>query len=105
MNDDVTGKDDAITAQAIAIAATHREAYQLPRELLSAARVEPLALYIAVKYLQSLPEDDDLRIDEYAMKAILLGRYADFVERAVASDPSPPNLVLFRELRKSMLRL
>jgi hypothetical protein len=60
-----------------------------------------LALYIAVKYLQSLPEDDDLRIWEYGMKAILLGRYPDFVNEALSSDPSPPDLVLVRSFRKS----
>ena len=96
MNDDVTGNDEAITAQAMAIAATHRDACQLPAELLNSSQVAPLVLYIAVKYLQSLPEGDELRIGEYAMKAILLGRYADFVKKALTSDPSPPNLALFR---------
>ena len=86
MNDDVTGKDEAITARAIAMAATHWDAYKPPEQLLNAAHAAPLALYIAIKYLQSLPEEDELRINECAMKAILLGRYPDFVKEAFASD-------------------
>jgi hypothetical protein len=95
MSDDVTGKDEVITAQAIALAATHWDTYKPPEQLLEAARAEPLALYIAIKYLQSLPEEDDVRVNEHAMKAVLLGRYPYFVKEALASDCSPPDLVLF----------
>ena len=92
MQDDVTGKDDAITAQAIVIAATNRRDHSVPEELSSVAAAEPLALYIAIKFLQSLPEEDELRIEEHAMRAVLLGRYADFVDQALAADPMPPDL-------------
>jgi hypothetical protein len=92
MQDDVTGKDDAITAQAIVIAATHRPDHSVPGELVRVAAAEPLALYIAIKYLQSLPEEDELRDCEYGMKAVLLGRYAEFVDKALVADPSPPDL-------------
>ena len=37
MSDDVTGKDEAITAQAIVMAATHWDAYKPPEQLLEAA--------------------------------------------------------------------
>ena len=95
MSDDVTGKDEVITAHAIALAATHWDNYRPPEQLLEAAHVEPLALYVAIKYLQSLPAEDDLRVNEHAMKAILLGRFPYFVKEALASDSSPPDLVLF----------
>ena len=97
MSDDVTGKDEAITAQAIVMAGTHWDAYKPPEQLLKAAHAAPLALYTAIKYLQSLPREDDLRVNEYAMKAILLGRYPDFVKQALASNSSPPDLVLFSD--------
>ena len=95
MSDDVTGKDEVITAHAIALAATRWDTYRPPKQLLEAAHVEPLELYVAIKYLQSLPADDDLRVNEHAMKAILLGRFPYFVKEALASDSSPPDLVLF----------
>ena len=94
MSDDVTGKDEAITAQAIVMAATSQaivmaatywDAYKPPEQLLKAAHAAPLALYTAIKYLQSLPREDDLRVNEYAMKAILLGRYPDFVKLSAVS--------------------
>jgi hypothetical protein len=102
MNDDVTGKDEAITAQAIVIAAAHRYEEELPNELLGSAELAPLALYVAVKYLQSLPEDDDLRIWECGMKAVLVGRYGDFVEQALSLDHSPPELSLVTGLANGM---
>ena len=86
MSDDVTGKDEVITAHAIALAATHWDTYRPPKQLLEAANVGPLALYVVIKYLQSLPADDDLRVNEHAMKAILLGRFPYFVKEALASD-------------------
>ena len=92
MHNDVTGNDEAITAEAIVIAVNNRDNHPLPEKLSNAAKAEPLALYIAIKYLQSLPQDDERRSREYALKAVLLGRYSDFVEEALSSDPSPPDL-------------
>jgi hypothetical protein len=97
---DVTGKGEAITAQAIVIAAAHRYEEEVPSELLANADPAPLALYIAVKYLQSLPQDDELRIWEHGMKAVLVGRYGHFVEQALSSDRSPPELSLFEGERQ-----
>lgn len=91
MDGDVTGKDEAILAEALVIAAAHWSTYPLPQELL-AAPATPLALYIAIKYLQSLPPEHEHRIHEYAMKLILVERYTDFAERALGTDPAPAEL-------------
>jgi hypothetical protein len=89
LDGDITGKDESIVAQAIAIAAVHLKEVTVPQALLQVAPLAPLALYIAVKYLQSLPEWDGERINEHPMKAILLGRYSEFVEQARKIDPEP----------------
>ena len=93
MDGDVTGKDNVILAEALVIAAAHWSNYPLPQELL-AAPATPLALYIAIKHLQSLPPEHEERIHEYAIKLILVERYADFVERALEADSAPANLTL-----------
>jgi hypothetical protein len=94
LDGDITGKDESVVAQAIAMAAVHLKEVTLPQTLLQVAPAAPLALYIAVKYLQSLPEWDGERIIEHPMKAILLGRYPDFVEQALNIDPAPADFTL-----------
>lgn len=95
MSDDVTGDDEAIIARALAIATIHRAPNEVPGRLIQTADPAPLALYIALKFLQSLPRDDELRAEEYGMKAVLCGRYSEFVGVALSSDPSPPDIELF----------
>jgi hypothetical protein len=91
--EDVTGKDEAVIAEAMVMAAAHWDTWPpRPKRPLSAARAAPSALYIAIKYLQSLSEEDERRINEYAMKVILLARYPDFVKEALAADPTPADL-------------
>ena len=92
MSDDVTGDDEAIIPRALAIATIHRA---VPGRLIQTADPAPLALYIALKFLQFLPRDDELRAEEYGMKAVLCGRYSEFVGVALSSDPSPPDIELF----------
>lgn len=92
MDGDITGKDEAVVAEAMVLAAAHWNNVTLPQALLGAAQGSPLALYIAIKYLQSLPDWDEERIKEHPMKAILLGRYPDFVEQALETDPEPADI-------------
>jgi hypothetical protein len=92
LQNDVTGKDEAVIAEALVLAAANRLACPIPYAL-RAAPTSPLALYIAVKYLATLSENDETRLHEHAMKAILVGRYPEFVQAALALDPDPPNLI------------
>jgi hypothetical protein len=92
MDAEITGKDEEVVAMAIAIASSHLHDTGLPQTLLDTAAASPLALYIAIKYLQSLPEWDEERINEHPMKAILLSRYPDFVEQALKTDPQPADM-------------
>jgi hypothetical protein len=54
------------------------------------------ALYWAIAYSQSLPEDQRERSDEQDMKAILLGRFGNAYESFIAIDKAlgrtPPEL-------------
>jgi hypothetical protein len=94
MDGDITGKDEAIVAEAMVIAAAHWTTHTLPKRLADTAPATPMALYIAVKYLQSLPDWDEARAKEYPMTAILVGRYPDFVEHALETDPAPADLAV-----------
>ena len=93
---DIPGRDEAIIAQAMVMAAAHWDSYSTPQSMLSVAWAVPLALYIAIKYLQSLPEEKRKRSDEDEMKAILLARFPDFVTEVLAADPTPADLVIFK---------
>ena len=91
MPDDQRGK--ALLAQAIEMSTAHWDTYPPPANLLTVANANPLALYIAIKYLQSLPEVHELRENEPEMRAILLACYPDFVKEALVTDPKPADLV------------
>jgi hypothetical protein len=65
----------------------HWDTYPPPANLVNLANANPLALYIAIKYLQSLPKARELRESEPDMRAVLIACYPDFVKEALATDP------------------
>jgi hypothetical protein len=51
-----------------------------------------LALYLAIKYQQSLPKKERMKSEVEEMKQLLLSHFPDSVKEALATDPKLPNL-------------
>jgi len=83
----------ALLAQAIVMSTAYWNTCPPPANLVNVANANPLALYIAIKFLQSLPKDHELRESEPEMRAVLLACYPNFVREALATDPKPADLV------------
>jgi hypothetical protein len=92
MQADFTDRDKPILAQAMVMAAAYWDAAALPRALVTPANAMPLALYVALKYLQSLSDAEREESNETAMRAILLVGYPAFVKLALRVDPTPADL-------------
>ena len=91
--DDLVSRNQQIIAMSISMARAYWETNRPPPNLMAdSTQAIPLALYLAIKYQQSLPKKERMKFEEEEMKQILLSHFPDFVKEALATDPKPPIL-------------